>query len=211
MTLAPGISAPVESATVPDSDDVTPPWANAAGTPQARIATRRKAPANSRRTARVMNGLHCIAYAHRNARTVANQLADVEGPQDREKRNAPCDGRGPLPPSTGIQRVCDERYPVSGGTSRDKDERTAGQPTFGLRQLAGWDGACDETPGVEPPARARMLLGAQNGVADPEHVRRRRLSRIHLDEIEPVEEGRIAPCGVDQEDSPSAKTTHSHR
>ena len=50
MTLAPGMTAPDVSVTVPESDDVAPPWAKAAGAPMATTATARKAETNSLRS-----------------------------------------------------------------------------------------------------------------------------------------------------------------
>jgi hypothetical protein len=53
-TLAPGITAPDVSVTVPERVAVDPPWANAAGAPKATTASARKADANSLRAVLVM-------------------------------------------------------------------------------------------------------------------------------------------------------------
>ena len=73
----------------------------------------------------------------------------------------------------------------------------ASDPAFGLRQFPGRDRLRDESTSGKALLRLRVFLGANQPLAQAQHVRRRRLRRVHLDQLEPVEIGAIHPVRVD--------------
>ena len=206
VTLAPGTTAPDVSVTVPDSDEVAPPWAKVEGAPRAATATTRKAQTNSLRTASVM---HCSlpTAGHADRATCAELVTGkLEGSYATRRGSAPNTGLGPLLP-----RPVYRAYAANGIALPARRQGLNGQicvmdnmieqhvtPPSAFASSPAGTGSCDEPARLDPRARLRMLLGAHDRRPDQQHVRRRGLRRIHLDQIEAVESADVDPGGIDQ-------------